>query len=396
MTTEEEVQYLLSPYEYKNIYDLNNGILGLYGYSPIARDIIDHAITDGYGPSDFLIIDKDAKLWGGSYKNVKIISPSDLKEIKNVHIFITAFSHMMDIIFIIEQMNIPLHPIFYCLFEEEFQFNGMVVIKTTTFNTLILSYEGVQLFVLANRYKKLQRLGLDKDSLNVITSLYKIYLNQMMAKPAAHIYTQNEYFQPEVIERLSNTSVFVDVGAYDGDTIRMFLEAVDNNFGAIHAFELDKNNYTKLEAYVADLPIEIKSKISLYNYGLYDTKKEVSYISKNVGTLMQGEFANANGVLGIVDTLDNLLKDKKVDFIKMDIEGAEMAALRGAEGIIKEQKPILAIACYHQMRDGAFVGSMDLFDIPTYIKSLVPEYKIFIRHHTDDRNLYETVCYAIV
>jgi uncharacterized protein with FMN-binding domain len=79
----------------------------------------------------------------------------------------------------------------------------------------------------------------------------------------------------------------------------------------------------------------------------------------------------------------------------MDIEGAEMRALKGAERIIRSQHPKLAISCYHRFRDGVYTGSADLFDVPAYIKSLVPEYNIFIRHHGGDRNCYETVCYAI-
>lgn len=72
-------------------------------------------------------------------------------------------------------------------------------------------------------------------------------------------------------------------------------------------------------------------------------------------------------------------------FIKMDIEGAELDALRGAEELIKANKPKLAICLYHHVHD--------LWTIPLYVKSLVPEYKLFCR---ENRSGTEFVMYATV
>ena len=70
----------------------------------------------------------------------------------------------------------------------------------------------------------------------------------------------------------------------------------------------------------------------------------------------------------------------------MDIEGAEVNALLGAEENIKKQKPKLAICVYHKPEH--------LWKIPLYIKKIVPDYKLYIRHHTNQE--YETVCYAVL
>ena len=85
--------------------------------------------------------------------------------------------------------------------------------------------------------------------------------------------------------------------------------------------------------------------------------------------------------------LDDFAKErnlKKVDFIKMDIEGAELDALKGSEETIRKHKPKLAICVYHKGRD--------MIDISQYLKSLVPEYKFFLKHNTED--WMDTVLYC--
>jgi hypothetical protein len=74
-----------------------------------------------------------------------------------------------------------------------------------------------------------------------------------------------------------------------------------------------------------------------------------------------------------------------VTFIKMDVEGAEPLALRGASRIIRSQKPRLAVCVYHHFSH--------LWEVPGMIHELVPEHRIYLRHHTNLE--YETVCYAV-
>ena len=70
----------------------------------------------------------------------------------------------------------------------------------------------------------------------------------------------------------------------------------------------------------------------------------------------------------------------------MDIEGAELKALKGAQHIIKTQRPKLAICLYHNPED--------LWEIPNYIKQIVPEYKIYFRQHMELE--CESVCYVVI
>lgn len=194
------------------------------------------------------------------------------------------------------------------------------------------------------------------------------------------IYIKNQYFTKEVV-KLSNEEIFVDVGPFTGDTVEEFLKNVDYKFSKMFLFELNKGIYEELKINMNKYSKEISDKIIAYNYGLSNEEKNITYSDGDSGSSI-----NENGEFnGKVIDLDTILDGERVTFIKMDIEGAEFDALHGAQKTIKKFKPKLAICIYH--------SAEDLWRIPLYIKELVPDYKIYIRHHTDIQ--YETVCYAI-
>ncbi len=86
-----------------------------------------------------------------------------------------------------------------------------------------------------------------------------------------------------------------------------------------------------------------------------------------------------------VTSIDKVLQGKEATFIKMDIEGSELAALQGAKETIQKYRPKLAISLYHKPED--------MLEIPNYILNIVPDYKLYLRHYAT--NLWETVLYAI-
>ena len=86
-----------------------------------------------------------------------------------------------------------------------------------------------------------------------------------------------------------------------------------------------------------------------------------------------------------VKKLDDVLSDKDITFIKMDIEGAEVEALKGAENIIRNKKPKLAICLYHR--------TSDFWTIPEMLHKMNPNYKFGVMHHYK-YNCWETVLYA--
>lgn len=138
------------------------------------------------------------------------------------------------------------------------------------------------------------------------------------------------------------------------------------NYKKTYAFEPDKNVYQQLVANTKSL------RIVLINKGVFSQTCTLSFDTKENGCSNFQE----NGNLKIeVESLDDFLEqnEDKITFIKMDIEGSELEALKGASKTIKKYKPKLAICVYHRAND--------LIEIPRYIKSLHKDYKIFIRNH---------------
>lgn len=191
-------------------------------------------------------------------------------------------------------------------------------------------------------------------------------------------YNNNQYFPKDGILKLTDNEIFVDAGAFDGDTIEAFFKAVNYKFKYIYAFEPDNANYSKL------LQKQYSKNIKVFNAGLYNKTSKLTFSANKGGSSKIEE----NGVDMIqVYKFDELeLSDKAITFVKMDIEGSELNALEGMKNTIIQNRPKLAICIYHKFED--------LWELPLYIKELVPEYKLYIRNYTtylDEIVLYATM-----
>ena len=194
----------------------------------------------------------------------------------------------------------------------------------------------------------------------------------------ANVCEPHQYFPADIV-KLSEHESFVDIGAYNGDTVLDFTARTRGQFDAVYSFEVDAINFKLLEDQVGKMPA--RDRIRVFNLGIWDAECDIPYsIGNSQSTIGRGEGH------GHVVPLDDVLQHEPVSFIKMDIEGAEPRALRGARHIIATQAPKLAICIYHDFQN--------LWEIPLYIKSLLPAYRIYLRHHTNLE--YETVCYAVL
>lgn len=186
----------------------------------------------------------------------------------------------------------------------------------------------------------------------------------VFCKPYSH---KPEYYDDEIVS-LSENEVFVDCGAYDGDSILAFCNALKekgiSSYKKIYAFEADKVNAHKLKENLSGL-----ENVQLIVKGVYDQVCTLHF-SEN-GTM--GSMVADEGNKIEATTIDEIVGDDEVTFIKMDIEGSELKALKGAENTIRRWRPKLAICAYHRVED--------LITIPQYIQSLRPDYKLFFRNY---------------
>ncbi len=188
----------------------------------------------------------------------------------------------------------------------------------------------------------------------------------------------DQYFLKEKSFELTEEEVFVDAGAFIGDTIEAFLKQINNKYKYIYAFEPDINNYQKLNSKFK------KGNILTFNAGLYNSTTELSFAGNKGGVSKVEKNGKAKVQVYQFDTLD--IPDKNISFVKMDIEGSELMALHGMAKTIQNCKPKLAICIYHKYED--------LWKLPLYIKELVPEYKLYMRNYLgylDEIVLYATI-----
>ncbi|MGO5097223.1 FkbM family methyltransferase [Agathobaculum sp. LCP25S3_E8] len=162
--------------------------------------------------------------------------------------------------------------------------------------------------------------------------------------------------------------VVVDCGAYDGDNAEEFLrKKPDSTQYTYYALEPENENFEKMCA-----KFEGNDNFIMLKLGAW-SKKEVLHIS---GTDETAAFTNDEGIEIQADTIDHIVSGEKhpVTFIKMDIEGSELEALKGAEQTIRKYTPRLAICCYHKKED--------LITIPKWIHGINPKYRFYLKPHS--------------
>lgn len=188
--------------------------------------------------------------------------------------------------------------------------------------------------------------------------------------PLGHTY--NPYFPKDIIH-LSSQEIFIDCGAFTGDTILRFKRACHGKYKSIIAFEANPISFKQLQAQ------HVKNCTCL-NCGVWDKPDTLLFSSqaretdKLIDTKVERLQQKQPQLLKVpVNAIDNIPACSNMTFLKMDIEGAEINALKGAEKTIRQNSPALAIAIYH--------SDQDLLNIPLWIMSLGLNYKYYIRHH---------------
>jgi FkbM family methyltransferase len=178
--------------------------------------------------------------------------------------------------------------------------------------------------------------------------------------------------------------IVIDAGGFLGETAIWFADKIGES-GKVHSFEPLESNYRRMKRNICRNHLE--QIITVTNEGLWNINTDLFITNR----LLSASYCSTDhGDMKIkVTTLDTYVQEKKlerVNFIKMDIEGAELNALKGAVATITKFKPKLAISIYHLPGD--------IYEIPFFIKSLVPEYNLYLSHKFKGWN--ETILFAAI
>lgn len=225
----------------------------------------------------------------------------------------------------------------------------------------------------------------DETSVQVLNTRMQLldtkdYVDFYLNCPVLGTHPDCAYFDKDLWENFLDNEILVDCGAYTGDSAAAFLKSAEGKFKQVLSFEPDRENCMK---YIKNI---LDDRCVLYPYGVGAASASKAIISSKSGTCfttdMQGDSAT-------MVALDEFLEGIPISFIKMDIEGAELDALCGAEMLIRKYGPKLAISIYHRPED--------IFEIPQWIQKLDCDYRMKIRqhcYHRDKFDIRETILYA--
>ncbi len=216
------------------------------------------------------------------------------------------------------------------------------------------------------KYYRTYQILEDEQSKKTMTAYLNTRINNNICYIKKCMDHEQTYFQNDIF-CIGEDEKYVDIGAFNGDSIKLFLEQCHGKYNKIYAFEPDDKNFRELEMYVKRKKLE---SISLYKTGTWKEK----------GILHFKEEGQESGVSPVggdievcVDTLDNILNGRPVSLIKTNFRSGLLETLMGAKDTLKNYKPKLAIV----------VGFDEwlLITIPQYIKRIVPEYKMYLRYN---------------
>jgi FkbM family methyltransferase len=176
----------------------------------------------------------------------------------------------------------------------------------------------------------------------------------------------NEMYWGEVPHLVGeSTLTYCDIGAGGGETIGKFALVFGERLKKVYAFEPQEEQFRMCRETVKYSHLSDRG--VCMNIAIGDKTIDGGY--EPVGAAADGEDMGESAVMRL-DDFDLEVEGKLC--IKMDIEGYEMKALAGMAETIKKYKPHMAVCVYHK------VG--DIWRVPEFLYSLVPEYKCFLRN----------------
>lgn len=349
---------------------LYHSMVVLYGAGTTGRRIIN--MLSPYQIHVKYIVDDDMHRWGTKIENIEIISYQRLKElcddVKDISVILTTIygKAVLERVSKIPQIKV------YEMYEWLDEVYGI--------DSWVKKIQKDEIGQFGKNCSLIRHKLADEESIKVLEGICACIssLDMNIFSEICTKYTQ--YFIPEVLEAVRTPLELVDGGAYIGELYQAIM-SYNLELGHWYCFEADEDNYNQLlhqseKANLSGKQICVKK-------GLWD-KEGILYFDGEKDTASKIVDYKTNHQITTI-SLDTYFSDKKCNFIKMDIEGAEYPALCGGIRLIKRDRPILAISIYHSLDD--------FFRIPYYLMEQLDCYHYYIRHHA--LTFSETVLYAI-
>lgn len=344
----------------QNIFEISKGLesapIALYGAGRLGRQFLEAAHIFGIQIDCFL--DSDSRLWGQDIKynngqaSVRVMSPKEVDKKKTNVIISVVETHSS-----IRSLR-------------EYGFKNIFTIPSQFYHT-ILKFDWKRFFFV------LPRLG-DERSREVLLKAIESRLTGQMSLES--VYEPNQYF-PGGIVRLSDEEIFVDGGSFNGSSAKELVALTGGKFSEIHIFEpleeKESSIISGLEGYIRN------GKAVLTKKALFDEQGHMSFHESGPASRIT-EYGER---IVESESLDNYFEKLGIwpTFIKLDVEGAELKALKGAKKCIERKRPKLAVCLYHRLED--------YYELPKYLMEHYPFYSFFVRHHSMSQG--ETILYAV-
>lgn len=216
----------------------------------------------------------------------------------------------------------------------------------------------------------------DEQSKNTIESFLKVgETGDISYWQGINGVSQDKLLEPSIL-RFSDKENMIEIGAFIGDTTQRFLQMCNGNYESILGLEPDPDNFSVLK----EVYSKLKNATAL-QIAASDKAGEVGF----VGGQSESGYVSADGNIKVKALrLDEIEEANEASFIKVSTNGLDLNALHGAENIIKNNRPKLSYYC----------GDSQLWMIPEFLKSLVPEYRFYVRHY--GIGLQAMIGYAVV
>ena len=339
--------------EYPVGYDLWDRLVNetrpivVYGMGNGADKLFDRLISLGVSVSD--IFASDGFVRGHSFRGMRVKSFSEIRSTYSDFVILLSFAsnraEVVDMIADIDKeytLYIPDMPVAGVdeYFDKDFYNSNFEKIKA--------AYDALA----------------DVDSRNVFASVvwYKL-AGEMRYLESAWCDTDELYS----IMPKEEIRTVIDVGAYNGDTLREMKRYLPHLSHAI-ALEPDKRTFKRLMKYAES---ESDLSIDAYNAAAWNENAEGELFSsgnRNSTAVATASYEHKTDGVSLL-CIDSLALSP--DYIKYDVEGAEMLALEGSRETITRHAPTLLVSLYHRSRD--------IFELVLYMKEKHPDYNLYLK-----------------